>query len=370
MRKSILIICMALAGLVQARTFDVAIKTNHVSPKEKSYAGLTGGDTLMLEAGARSAIQFADLEGLPGNYITIINAPGISEINAGILPYGISLRNCHYIRLTGTGSKKYPYGIRIAEVGHGGAGLGISERSDNIEVCHLEICNTDGPGILCKTNPDCLTYRENYTMLNTSIHNNYVHHTGTEGMYIGSTAFEGTRIKCNNDSVTHFPPFMKNVEVYENLVEYTGWDGIQISYATNVKCFRNQIHFDSQKDVAWQNCGLIIGGGATGRFYENTISNGKGFPINCFGAGQVEITGNSIIQDSSSTKLAIYINDKLADKLTHYILRNNSIQTRHTPVITLVNNLNRMPDLIEGNRIRGVSKKDAVTFEGVKPVIK
>ena len=368
-RAIILLITLVLAKHAASITITIDLKNNYVSGRDKKYAQLKGGDTLLLQPGVRDAIQFADFEGAPQNYLTIMNADGLTEINAGSLPYGISIRNCHYIRLSGQGSAKNKYGIKISGVTHG-SGLGISDRSDNMEINNLEISNTEGPGILCKTNPDCISYRQTFTAYNFSIHNNYIHHTGTEGMYIGSTAFEGTQIKCNGDTVTELPSLLDGVDVFENLVEYSGWDGIQVSDALHVRCYHNQIHFDSQKEEKWQNCGLIIGGGAQGRFYENVISNGRGFPINCFGNGTVEITNNRIIQDSISTKTAIYVNDKLAYKLTKYMVADNIIITQSFPAIMIVNEKGRAPDLVKHNLCNGKDSDHFIAYEGIKPSIK
>ena len=370
MYRAIVVAFLFLVNSSQAKTFLIPLQNNHVSAKDKLFADVRGGDTLMLQAGARGGIQFADFEGIAGDYITINTAGPLCEIREKVLPYGISLRNCHYVRLAGNGSEQNEYRIKIAEVSHDGAGLGISDKSDHIEICYIEICATKGPGILCKTNPDCLTYRETYTASNFSIHHNYVHNTGTEGMYIGSTAFEGVKMKCGEDTVIRLPSLLKNVEVYDNSVAYTGWDGIQISNTIDAKCYHNTIDFDSQKDEPWQNCGLIIGGGTSGKFYNNIISGGKGFPINCFGTGKVEITGNHIMQETNSTKTAIYVNDKLADNRAHYIISKNSIDTKHFPAIHIINKKQRRPDLIKDNVILQNTDAAVILYEGVKPVLK
>jgi len=356
--------------LLPAKTILISASVNHLDGKEKKYAEIAAGDTLMLEGGERGGIQFVNFAGTAGKYVTIINADSMCDIRSPQLPYGISLRNCHYVRLCGTGNQKIKYGIKIAEVTKDGAGLGISDKSDHIEVCFIEICNTKGPGILCKTNPDCFTDKNNFTMVGTSIHHNYVHHTGTEGMYIGSTAYEGSKIKCDSSTITRFPPILDSVNVFDNEVSYTGWDGIQISDAIHVKCYHNAISYDSQKDVPEQNCGLIIGGGTSGDFYENTIENGKGYPINCFGKGNVKISSNKIVMVGSSTKTAIYMNDKLADRKTRYQLENNDIQTQHLPAITVINKKNRKPDLLNGNRVNGKSAAENISYQGLKPTIR
>ncbi len=370
MKLKFLVALIVAANLLQGKTIAVSIGINYFSGLDKKYADIKGGDTIILEPGLRGAIQFANLAGGNNNYITIINGEGPSEIKSATLPYGISLRNCHYIKLCGRGDEKDPYGIKISEVSRDGAGLGISDKSDHIEVCFIEICNTKGPGILCKTNPDCVTSRDNFTMVCTSIHHNYVHNTGTEGMYIGSTAYAGEKIKCDSSSVTRFPPVLDTVEVYENRVSYTGWDGIQISNAIHVKCYRNAISFDSQKEEPWQNCGLIIGGGTSGEFSENTIEHGKGYGINCFGTGHVGIAKNSIVMDSSSTKVAIYISDKLATKETDYLVYMNTIKTNHYPAITILNKKGRKPDWVKDNDPGETDLSKAISFEGVKPNIK
>jgi hypothetical protein len=369
MKKNIFIAALLLiANISYATTFHIKVTTNYLPATDPSISKLHSGDTIMLDAGPRCAIKFSGITGAPGKYITIINANGLCEITTTVLSYGISLDNCHYIRLTGTMSKIYPYGIKVNGVNcnGGGVGLGISNKSDNIEVCHLEICNTIGQGILCKTDPGCQT--DTNSVLNTSIHDNYIHHTGSEGMYIGYSDCMGLKFLCGSDSVICLPPLLKNVQVFNNLVDSTGYDGIQISCSIDVVCYHNQIFHDSQKNTFGQNTGLIIGGGASGRFYENTIANGKGYPINCFGNGNIEITGNLIRMDSTLTKSpnqwAIYINDKVADQNTTYKVTGNTINTQYYPAIKIVNNNNRNPDILKDNIFSVPIHSDIILYEG------
>jgi hypothetical protein len=158
--------------------------------------------------------------------------------------------------------------------------------------------------------------------------------------------------------------------VYDNLVEHTGWDGIQISLATQVTCHNNHIAYDSEKKQEWQNCGLIIGGGASGKFYSNRIEHGNGYGINCFGNGKVEIAGNVILMDSTRDKVAIYTNDKLADKKTAYRISDNDITTSYLPAIKTVNNKSRRPDKVLHNTIHTTGSGQYVQYEGKQPVYK
>ena len=116
MKRGFFIALLFLLNNAQAKTFLIELQTNHVSAKDKLFAEVLGGDTLMLQAGSRGGIQFADFEGANGKYITITTNGALCEIKETVLPYGISLRNCHYVRLTGSGSEENKYGIKIAVV--------------------------------------------------------------------------------------------------------------------------------------------------------------------------------------------------------------------------------------------------------------
>ncbi|HWB62909.1 MAG TPA: right-handed parallel beta-helix repeat-containing protein [Chitinophagales bacterium] len=350
------------AHSAEAGSFYINPETEYVDGKGKTYNHLQPGDTLILEPGKREAIAFANINGAAGKSIVIMNGTGLCEINSAKLPYGISLRDCHYIKLCGAGWSKEAYGIKIAEVKHSGAGLGVSDKSDNVDVSFIEIAHTNGPGLLCKTDPTCSTDRWNSVQYNISIHNNYIHHTGTEGLYIGSTAFEGVPEKCDSVKKILLPPLLIDVSVYDNTVDYTGWDGIQISNAQKVNCHGNKIYHDSQKQQEWQNCGLIIGGGASGKFYNNTIAHGLGYGINCFGNDLVEITGNQVTMDSAQKKCAIYLNDKLSNKATHYVVRGNLIITSFAPAIKAVNKRRNKPDEVIANKITGVLAEKAISY--------
>jgi len=246
--------------------------------------------------------------------------------------------------------------------------MGISDNTDNIEVSNVEIANTNGPGILCKTEPNCKAL--SYQLHNFVIHNCYVHHTGTEGMYIGSSAFKGIATKCDDSVKMLIPPLLDDVLVYDNLVEYTGWDGIQISNAVYVKCYNNKIYYDSRKKEEWQNSGMVIGGGAAGKFYGNTIAHGYGYGITCLGQGNIEIQHNSIMMDSAFNKPAIYANDKLADAEGHYQIKGNTLNTESLPAIKIVSKKHTAPEELIHNKIITHKKAEAIAVEGLKAIIK
>lgn len=197
--------------------------------------------------------------------------------------------------LSGTGDENENYGIYIRQVTNG-YGLDIGSRSTDFEVENLEISNAKIVGIIAKTDPNC-TYdadRPNFTMFNIKIHDNYIHDIGNEGMYIGSSFYLGQYISsCDK---TFLPHIIDGVEIYNNRVEYTGWDGIQVGSALyNCAIHDNQVYKDSQAEETYQMSGIIINTGSSCNVYNNTIIDGKGTGILNQGTGGQHFYNNLII---------------------------------------------------------------------------
>ena len=67
-------------------------------------------------------------------------------------------------------------------------------------------------------------------MYDLKIHDCYLHHIADEGFYIGSSKYTGQTIyQC--DEIVVLPHIIEGVSIYDNIVENTGWDGIQVSSA-------------------------------------------------------------------------------------------------------------------------------------------
>jgi hypothetical protein len=368
MKKFCLALGLLTTNFLYAKVFIIPTSVAVINQTDKRYSSLRAGDTLLMEPGVRGPIQFNNLCGSPNHNIVIINGNGLCDIQSTALPYGISIRNCHDIILSGAGNNQAAYGIKISQVEPTGAGLGVSDNSDNIEIKNLEICHINGPGILCKTNAACNSSVA--ILYNFSIHDNYVHHTGTEGLYIGSSAFRGEKKSCDGVTQTLTPPVLQTVLVYNNLVENTGWDGIQISDSKAVQCYANKIYYDSRKKQEWQNSGMVIGGNASGSFTDNIIAHGYGYGITCVGNKDIVISNNMITMDSALDKPAIYINDKLADDDTHYLVKDNTIETAYLPTIKMVNKKRIVADALTHNKIISAAHGQAVSSEGLPPIVK
>jgi hypothetical protein len=149
-------------------------------------------------------------------------------------------------------------------------------------------------------------------------------------MYIGSAFYSGQVIQCNGSPVTVLPPLLKKVEVYENTVEYTGWDGIQVSSAVGVNIYSNTVRHDSQEKADWQMNGIIVGEGSTGDIHSNNIENGEGTGIFSNALGDIRIFNNIIHNPGYSNEQAsgaygMYISDAKAFPSMYFHIFNNLI---------------------------------------------
>lgn len=306
------------------------------------------GDTICLLAGAKEYLFIKNLHGEVDNYIVIINKDGEVIIDNDHY-YGVSVNNCSYLKISGSGVDEIKYGIRILGVSEG-SGLGIGNKSTDIEIERLEIANTKYSGILAKSSPDCTfeTIRENFTMYNINIHDNYLHDIGNEGMYIGSSFYLGKEIECEGEPVFVLPHVMDGVKIYNNIVENTGWDAIQVGSATN-DCFihDNSIKYDSYAEVEYQMSGILIGGGSNCDCYNNIIKDGKGDGIDVLGLGNQKIYNNLIINPGKTyfpgenptihPKHGIYVGHVFTIENEGYYFYNNTIVKPKTDGIRFAN---------------------------------
>jgi hypothetical protein len=335
---SILVILCALlyADLSEAgnTSFYVDRSINIIDGLISPYNNLKPGDTLKLEAGQRDYLLIMNLEGAPGNPVVITNSGGAVVIDTDHY-YGISVRNCRHFRITGQGDSEHLYGIRIERVARG-AGIGVGNLSSFFEIDHLYITDCAIGGIYAKSDLDCnfLTTQDKFTQRNTVIHNNYIGNVGDEGIYIGNTQFFGQTVRCQGLDTLLMPSLLDGVQVYSNIVENSGWDGIQVSAAiNNCNIYNNIIRFDSQKEHHDQMSGILLGGGSKCDCFNNLITDGKGNGIENHGLGGNRIYNNIIINagltfkptDVSQMKHGIFISDVSTMQDSSYFILFNHI---------------------------------------------
>jgi hypothetical protein len=157
-------------------------------------------------------------------------------------------------------------------------------------------------------------------------------------MYIGSSKYAGQKFNCDGKDTILFPSLLKGVRVYNNIVKYTGWDGIQVSSASeDCSVFGNTVMFDSQAEEKNQMSGIIIGGGSKCDCYNNFISQGKGDGIESHGLGGYRIFNNIIVDagrsyfpdDETKIKHGIFVSDASAlSGESFYIVYNDIINPK------------------------------------------
>ena len=286
---ALLFLCSSYSFAQISCNFEISTSTSEVINPV-----LEPGDTLCLLAGVRGPLYLKGIIGTADKPIVIINKGGQSIIDSE-LAYGIKFAECEHVLLSGSGDSNSEYGILIRQVTNGN-GISITAKSTDFELEKLEISNVLHAGIVAKTDPNCiyLADRDNFTMYNVSIHDNYIHDIGTEGMYIGSSFFLGQYIEsCDENFLPHI---IDGVKIFNNRVEYTGWDGIQVGSAlNNCDVHDNQIYKDSQAEVSYQMSGIIINTGSSCNVYNNKIIDGKGTGIMMLSTGGQKVFNNLIV---------------------------------------------------------------------------
>ena len=342
---SILFLFLTNYGISQINC-DIEIASDVV---DVNGSDINPGDVVCLLAGNKDFLRLIDIQGTEAQPITVINKDGPVVINTDHF-YGVKFDNCKHVIFSGTGDNGTVYGIQIKRVG-GGAGMSVDNMSTNIEIENVEISYTLIGGIYAKTEPyqgDCddLITRDKFTMYDLKIHDCYLHDIADEGFYIGSSKYTGQTIyEC--DDIVVLPHIIEGVEIYNNIVENTGWDGIQVSSApVDCKIYNNIIRYDSYEEEPYQMSGILIGGGAKCDCYNNQIYDGKGDGIDIFGLGDMKIFNNLIVRagrtfkpdDENLFKHGIYIGELVTDPGATFKLYNNTIISPKSSGIKYANN--------------------------------
>ncbi len=301
MIRGILILTVFLGFTIIARAqncnCDHTITTEQLSI-DGSSLNILPGDTICLEAGTKRYLRLVNFHGNVNKNIVFINCGGAVVIQNNDMTYGVKIGNSSYFRFTGTGDSSIPYGIKVLGTKLGASGVGVDDLSTNFEVDHLEVANTGFAGIMTKNDPQCdlSSNRDNFVQYQTIIHDNYIHDTGGEGLYIGHSFYSGYSTTCNGLQVTLMPHSLVGVRVYNNIVENSHWDGIQVGSATeDCEIYGNRVNNYGVDSEAGQNNGIQIGGGTTGKCYNNYIANGTGNGIIIMGLGNNDFYNNVIV---------------------------------------------------------------------------
>lgn len=296
-----------------------------------SVAGISPGDTICIQAGVYHYIRLVNIHGTPDNPVIIINYGGRVVLDLqGRTNHGFIINNSTHFVLTGSGDPNHDYGFEIFKSPEDKTqtALAIGFQVSDLEIDHFYIHDVE-LGLHLINVPDCTpkTWQGNWVMKNVYIHDFHIKNTAKEGMYIGSSKYlSGYNRDCDGEIKNILPSYIQNIKVYNNTIENTGWDGMQVSMA-NVDCeiYRNRIINYGGENKNSQRAGIVLGGGSSGVVHGNYIKDGKGDGIDVFGIGGIKIFNNVII---GSENCGIFIgNRKIINNGSFEIINNTIIRT-------------------------------------------
>jgi hypothetical protein len=236
---------------------------------------LQPGDKIYIEAHTRPQIVLSRVtQGTASAPITITNLGGqfIVDSNDSGKPKGFTLSGCRHFVLKGT-EVAGDFGIKIARTPSGASGLVVTQHggsngvpltgSSDFELSDIQIANTGFAGVFIKC--DSLKASSGFVMQNVKIHDLHISNTHGEGMYIGYHAFHDSAFDAHE---------IRGIEIHNNTITNTGWDGIQLGCATqNASIHHNEITGYGLLAPNWeQDEGIRANPGTAADIYANKIT--------------------------------------------------------------------------------------------------
>jgi hypothetical protein len=351
----VLLTLISFTAQAQDCDCDYTISTSHSYMLAENYPEIKPGSTVCIQAGKRGRLKLIGFKGTKDQPITFRNCGGQVVFENTTEEGTFIIEESRYFHVTGTGDPGFKYGFLLKTAPKGSA-MGLSET--DFEIDHVEIADAGFAGIMAKIEPNCNNteyHRANFTMRNISIHDNYIHDTHGEGMYLGSSAYGGKYTPCGK----LYPHVIEGLRVYNNRVENTGADGMQISSASkDVEVYNNEIYKYGQDPFNPVHVnGLMIGGGSTGKYYNNSIIDGTGLGICSFGIGDLYLYNNLVVRSGGE---GIFIDERTAliPNSGNYVHNNTVIapgkdcikmQSRNSVGNTFYNNLLVAPGTLHLN---------------------
>lgn len=241
---------VALAASALAREITIPLTQTEV---DGEALGVKPGDVLLLEAGTRPFLKLDRIVGAPEAPVQIRNHGGLVVMRNTDRYYNIFVARSHYFRITGTGDPALPRGIHLDGTGPHGSGVSIAGLSSDYELDHLHISRPGFAGLLLKTDGADGTLLENLL-----IHDNYIHDSGGEGMYLGETKEKGQTLR--------------HIRIWNNVVVRAGWEACQIAHAeSDVEVHHNVFYQAGLGGELWQDNNFQLSSNTTVDFHHNIV---------------------------------------------------------------------------------------------------
>ncbi|MEZ4222103.1 MAG: right-handed parallel beta-helix repeat-containing protein [Polyangiaceae bacterium] len=346
-----------LGGLVPAQAwaadcgcdFNVAVDKTSVNG---TTLGVKPGDTVCIDAGKRPFLILEEMVGTEAAPVTIKNCGGRVEIANSDKGYGLLVNASKFFHVTGTGDPAIEYGFDVSASRTGpdysGSGVPVGDLSTDYELDHIEVHHTGFAGFILKTESRCdgSANLGKFVQKNTRVHHTYVHDTGGEGFYVGSTGYGGRNFDCNGTQTLLYPHEHDGVYLYANRIENTGWDGLQVGVTPkNCEVYANLIRGvgKTATDMV-QTRGIQIGGASACKIYGNTLIDGPTIGIFILGAAETWVANNLVVDFAEE---GIYGNDQKQDavKGKSYVFVHNTVVRSGGAGLQLFG------DLIAGNAV-------------------
>ncbi len=313
---------------------DYIIKGYHNNGEKLN---ISPGEVVCFDASMKyEKIVLSKLKGTAEKPIIVRNCGGVARVSS---PNGFAVKfeESEHFKILGDGVEDSVYGLKLTT--RSGFFLAMEKFTTDFEIARIEIAGATEKGlgqeagfagIGIETSPyqDCNLFadstRQGWVMRNISVHNNYIHDTGGEGMYIGHGFYKGRKeSKCQQKTYSHA---IKGLRVYNNILEDIGLDGIQIKNADeDCEIYNNTIRNYGTRGKGAHNEGLFIGEGVTGKAYNNLIHTGTGHGIQFQGMGNNIIYNNIIINagedgfNGTGSTMSVFISDG------YFMIINNTI---------------------------------------------
>jgi hypothetical protein len=281
-------------------------------------------DTLALRSTdpARTYFSLSNLHGTPTCPIIVINEGGAARVQ------GISLTNCTYVKVLGTGFPGVFYGLDMTTPGGGsGQSINISGRSKCIEVSNL-YSYKQGYGAWIKQDASCtdsISYligsTSNWIIDSVDLHDCKFSNVGQDCIYAGTTV--GTS-SC--DGVTHYPLHISHVNLYNIIIDSCNRTGIQVSRGRFCSVHDCKITNCGYEFVQNQGVGIAVGGMSFEvHVYNDTVKSTFLAGLENLGKGR-NYFENNYVDSSGFLLVSPFINiDSLIAQLDAVIHQSNTL---------------------------------------------
>lgn len=290
--------------------------------------GVMPGDRVCV-MGDRPFLRIQHFMGTEAEPITVLNCGGVVNIHNEDRAYGLVVEaESEHVHVTGSGEPSAFYGFRVstpATTPYAAIGIWIQGRATDVEVDHAEVFDTGFAGVMAKTDPGCADAAAwpTFVQRNVHLHDLWVHDTGGEGFYIGSTQGNGYPRTCDGVDVVFPPHFLDGIEVDHVLIEDTGWDGIQIGFARTGCAFHDSVvRRVGRLNEMYQEQGLQIGTASACEVRRVDLRDGPAMGIIVLESGASTFADNVIARFAGD---GIYANPRTAPVATWRFVHNTIV---------------------------------------------